>query len=131
MRLTLAPVAVLAFAAPLAACEPGSGVDKPVTAPPPAGPHLELTIAAPKDTHYQMLCQVRTYQVAPGQYANRYGVDTSGPYKDTILSPNADCNAEIVSGPGPVTITLTKPGAAQSITLTTPGPTGKTKLVVF
>jgi hypothetical protein len=126
-----AALALLATAALLAACEPGSRVDKPVAAAPPSGPHLDLVIEAPKDTHYQMLCQVRTYQVAPGQYANRYGVDTTGPYKDTILSPNADCNAEIVTGPAPVKITLSKPGTTTSATIDTPGPTGKTKLLVF
>lgn len=116
---------------PLAACEPGAGNDKQARYPEPPGPHLALAIEAAKDTHYQMLCQVRAYATGPGQYANRYGVDTSGPFKDTILSPNADCTAELVSGAGPVKITLTKPGTTTSATLTTPGPAGKTKLLVF
>ena len=116
----------------LAACEPpGAGNPKTPTAAPPAGPHLDLKIEAAKDAHYQMLCQVRTYSTGPGQYANRYGVDTTGPYKDTILSPNADCNAELVTGTAPVKITLSKPGTTTSATIETAGPAGKVKLVVF
>ena len=132
MRPALALLAALTVAAP-ALAQPGldPGARDGQMAPMPPGPHLKLTIEASKATHYQMLCQVRRYRKGPGQFVNRYGVDTSGPYQDTVLSPNATCWAEIVTGPAPVKITLAKPGAVQSITLTTPGPAGKTKLLVF
>lgn len=123
--------AVVIAAATLCACRPGEGTDAPPAYPPPPGPHLKLDIDAPKDTAYRMLCSIRSYRSGPGQYANRYGVDTKGPYHDTILSPNADCTAELLSGSGPVTITLSKPGATQTATLATPGPAGKVKLLVF
>lgn len=124
-------LAVLGLAALLAACEPGSGVDKPPPPVGPPGPHLALTIEAAKDAHYEMLCQVRTYQSGPGQYVNRYGVDTTGPYHDTVLSPNAHCNIKLISGPGPVKVTLSKPGSVQTATVVTPGDAGKTPLHVW
>jgi len=116
-------VAVLAPAT-LGACSPGSGADSS-TSPPPPGPHVQLAVEAPATTHYEMLCDVRTYQVGPGQMANRYGVDKTGPYKDEIPSPNAHCTAKIVAGPAPITVHLSKPGQTQSMVIDTVGDDGK------
>jgi hypothetical protein len=129
MRRALALTAAAALIV-LAGCNPnedGPGLDKPVTSPPPPGVHTALSIEAAKDTHYRMLCDVRTYQSGPGQIANRYGVDHSGPFTDTIMSPNAHCTIELVSGPQ-VKVTLSKPGSTQTATVTTTGDAGKTLL---
>jgi hypothetical protein len=129
-------VMVAAMATGLVACnnEDGAGPGKAPTSPMPPGPHIGLVIQADKTTHYQMLCDVRTYQAAPGQVANRYGVDKSGPFTDTIPSPNAHCTIMLINGPS-VTVSLTKKDfpAGQSATakdkasatITTPGEAGK------
>lgn len=110
------------------------GADKPASAP-PTGPYLTLDITASKDTAYEMLCDVRTYDRPEGGVANRYGVQKAGNYHDYIPSPPAHCTAKIVSGPGPLKITIGKPGAdpsaAQTMTITTPGDAGKNTLHVF
>lgn len=92
---------------------------------------LGLKITAPPATHYQMLCHVRTYKTPEGGIANQYGVDKSGPYADTIPSPNAQCHVEIVGGAGPVTVSLSKPGASKSVTVAKAGPVGEQSLFIF
>ena len=92
---------------------------------------LVLKVAANPATHYQMLCHVRTYKTPQGTLANQYGVDKSGPYSDTIPSPNAQCHIKIVGGPGPVTVSLSKPGVTRTVTVAKPGPAGEQPLVIF
>jgi len=136
------PYAGLALVAVGAAVSPGlsscnqdnPGLDRPAIAPPPPGPHIAVNVEADKATHYQALCDVRTYQSAPGQLANRYGLDKTGPFKDVILSPNAHCTIELIRGPS-VKVTLTKidfPAGrsatdkdTSTTTVTTPGDAGK------
>ena len=114
----------------LAACGQGAGADK-ASAPVAAGPHIQVVIDAPRTTHYEMLCDVRTYQASPGQYVNRYGVDRTGPLSDVIPSPSAHCTAKIDAGPGPVTVTLSKAGSTQSMTIDAAGDGGKKTLHVW
>ncbi len=132
MRGAVPVLAAAATLVGLSACESRDsiGVDKPAS-PMPAGPHLDLDIRASKDTRYQMLCDVRTYQTPEGAYANRYGVEKAGPYKDYIPSPLAHCTAKIVAGPGPLTVTLSRPGLTRSMTIAAPGDAGKTTLHVW
>ena len=92
---------------------------------------LVLKIAAAPATHYQMLCHVRTYKTAEGVLANQYGVDKSGPYSDTLPSPNAQCQIKIITGPAPVTVSLSKPGVMRTVTIAKPGPAGQQSLVIF
>jgi hypothetical protein len=129
-RKALLLTALLTAAGGLAACGQGAGADKAST-PTPAGPHIDLAVDAPKTTHYEMLCDVRTYQATPGQYVNRYGVDKTGPFSDAIPSPSAHCTAKIDSGPGPVKVTLSKAGATQTMTIDTVGDDGKQTLHVW
>ena len=114
----------------LAACNQSASDDKASALPPP-GPHVQLAIDASPATHYEMLCDVRTYEAAPGQMANRYGVIKTGPYKDFIPSPNAHCTAKIDSGPTPIRVTLSKPGSIQSMTIDTGGDAGKKTLHIW
>ena len=132
----LAPLfpALVGAAGLLCACSKGSDYSAPAGAASkalPPGVHIGLAIEAPKDTHYEMLCAVRAYHSGPGQLANRYGVDQTGPFKDVIPSPNAHCTAKIDSGAAPVRVTLTKPGTTQSMTLDTVGDAGKKTLHVW
>ncbi len=141
-RAVFTPVLVLAAIGAaatvgLVACEKQDrdsvGVEKPASEP-PKGPYLTLDIAASKDTAYEMLCDVRTYDRPEGGVANRYGVQKAGPYHDYIPSPPAHCTAKIVSGPGPLKITIAHPNdpaTAQTMTITTPGDAGKSTLHVF
>ena len=92
---------------------------------------LLLKIVASPATHYEMLCHVRTYKTPQGTIANRYGVVQSGPYADTVPSPNAQCQIKIVGGPGPITVSLSKPGVTRTVTVKTPGPAGQQPLVIF
>jgi hypothetical protein len=114
----------------LAGCAMRAAAKQPAM-PPPPGPHVRLTVEASKTTHYQMLCNIRTYEWAPEQYANRYGVDTTGPFSDLLLSPHAHCTAKIVSGPPPLRITLSKPGSTQSMTVSELGDAGKKTLHIW
>ena len=92
---------------------------------------LVLKIAAAPATHYQMLCHVRTYKTKEGGLANQYGVEKSGPYSDTIPSPNAQCHIKIVGGAGPLTVSLSKPGVMKTVTVAKPGDAGEQMLVIF
>ncbi len=123
--------AVLGAGLALAGCDPNKvGVNKPAS-PVPEGPHLDLNIEAAADTHYEMLCDVRTYQTPEGGYANRYGVTKAGPFKDYIASPTAHCTIKITSGSPPVKVTLSKPGTVQTAILNTVGDAGKVTLHVW
>jgi hypothetical protein len=106
-------------------------MDKPAALQAPTGPHIQLVVEAPRTTHYEMLCQVRTYQASPGEYVNRFGVDRTGPLTDVIPSPNAHCTAKIDSGPAPVRVTLIKSGASRSMTIDAVGDGGKKTLHVW
>ena len=130
MRRGLLLMALLTAAGALAACGKTADVD-PASAPTAAGPQIQVAIAAPSATHYEMLCDVHTYQASPGQYVNRYGVDKTGPFSDVIPSPSAHCTAKIDSGPAPVKVTLSKAGATQSMTIDTVGDDGKQTLHVW
>ncbi len=92
---------------------------------------LTLKIAASPATHYQMLCHVRTYRSPQGVLVNRYGVDKSGPYSDTVPAPNAQCHIKIVGGAGPLTVSLSKPGVTKTVTVAKPGDAGEQMLVIF
>ncbi len=117
-------------ATPLAACGKGGGSDAG-SVPLPPGPHLQLAIDAPRTTHYEMLCDVRTYRTGVDQYANRYGVVKTGPFRDVIPSPNAHCTAKIDSGPAPIRVSLAKDGATHSMTIEAVGDAGKKTLHVW
>lgn len=108
----------------------GCGQDEP-SPPLPPGPHVRLTVAASRHTHYEMLCDIRTYKTGPEQFANRYGIDTAGPFADVLPSPNAHCTARIDSGPSPIRITLSKPGSTQSMTIDAVGNAGKKTLHIW
>ncbi len=120
--------AALGLAAILAGCgQDSGGTGAPADVLPP-GPHVVITIEAAADAHYQVLCEVRAYQDAVGNAANRYGIDKSGPFTDTIPSPNAHCHAKLLAGAPPLKFTLTKPGAAPvAAQITTPGDAGEIK----
>jgi hypothetical protein len=123
----LAPVAGAALTAMLAGCSPDGGADQPAVLEPP-GPHIRVSVDASKDTHYEMLCDIRTFEVSPEKLANRYGLDTTGPYSDVIPSRSAHCTARIDSGPAPIRVTLSKSGVTQSMTIDTVGDAGKRTL---
>jgi hypothetical protein len=130
MRRIFSLTAALGLALTLAACgnEDGPGMDKQPEAALPPGPHVQIAVEAAADAHYQVLCEVRTYMAAPGQPANRYGIDKSGPFADTIPSPSAHCHAKLLTGTPPVKLNLTKPGATPvAATITTPGAAGEIK----
>jgi len=114
----------------LAACGQGAGPAK-APASTPSGPQIRLIVDAPRTTHYEMLCDVQTYQASPGQYVNRYGIDRTGPFSDIIPSQSAHCTAKIDTGPAPVKVTLAKAGSTQSMTIDTVGDDGKKTLHVL
>ncbi len=92
---------------------------------------IRLDVEAAPGAAYQMLCHVRTYKTAMGQFVNSYGVDTKGPYHDVIQSPLAECQMKKTGGPGPVKITFAKPGSVKSAVITVTGPPGQTALSIF
>ncbi len=116
MKRTLALLALLT-AAGAASAQPGA--------------NLSLKIDAAPTASYQMLCHVRTNKNPGGGIANRYGVEKTGPYTDTLPSPIATCQVKKTGGPGPVTVTLYKPGVSRSVTVTTIGPAGQKPLTIF
>jgi len=95
------------------------------------GPHLDLAVAAPRNTRYEMLCAVHTYQASPGQYVNRYGIEKTGPFSDVIPSASAHCTAKIDSGPAPVAVSLSRAGSVHTMTIDTVGDDGKRTLHVW
>ncbi len=129
MRRALLSMVVLTAAGGLSACGRSAAVDQVSAVP--AGPTIKVAVDAPKSTHYEMLCDVTTYQASPGQYVNRYGLDKTGPVSDVIPSPSAHCTARIDSGPAPVRVTLTKAASTQSMTIDALGDGGKKTLHVW
>lgn len=124
------PLSALILATPLAGCGQRAPTEQ-AAAPPTPSPHVHLAVEASGRTHYEMLCQVRTYQWAPERYANRYGLDRTGRFSDDIPSPHAHCTAKIVTGPPPLRITLSKPGSTQSMVIGVVGDVGKQTLHIW
>lgn len=78
-------------------------------APPrPAG--LQVWIDAAPKTAYVAKCRIRTFKGPLGLYNNTYYIDSQGPFRDHIPSPNAQCVFGKVRGDGPVTLHIDKNG---------------------
>ena len=71
---------------------------------------LPVRVEAAPAAHYLAKCHVRSFKSANGLYANTYYIDSHGPFRDTIPSPNAQCVFAKTSGPGRVILHILKNG---------------------
>jgi hypothetical protein len=76
--------------------------------PEPTG--LPIRVDADRRTAYLAKCHFRTFRDPYGVYGNTFYLDRTGPARDRIPSPNAQCLLTKTKGPGPVTLHIFKDG---------------------
>jgi len=100
----------------------GCGRDAPEAGPTTAGAHaqtqLPVWVEAAPATQYYARCHIRTFKDPSGRnafgelqgFANTYVIDTSGPFRDLLPSPNAQCLFAKIKGVGDVVLHIQKKG---------------------
>lgn len=86
--------------------------------PQPAG--IPVWVDAAPGVAYAAKCHIRSFKDPLNQLENTYTINTKGPFRDRIPSPNAQCVFGKVRGEGPATLHILKNGD-HTATVTTPG----------
>ena len=87
---------------------------------PPQPVGIPVWVDAAPGVAYAAKCHIRTFKGPLGLFANTYYIDTKGPFRDRIPSPNAQCVFGKIKGDGPATLHILKNGD-HAATVTVPG----------
>lgn len=121
-RGVAAAACLLAASLGAASCRPGPGSERGppaiAGAPPADARRLPVWVEAEPRTRYYAKCHIRTFKDPDGRdasgelqgFANTYVIDTAGPFRDRLPSPNAQCLLTKISGKGDVVIHIFKAG---------------------
>jgi hypothetical protein len=77
---------------------------------PPQPVGIPVWVEAAPGTAYIAKCHIRSFKGPLGLYTNTYYIDSKGPFKDRIPSPNAQCVFTKKAGEGPATLHIQKNG---------------------